>query len=98
MPKTSHVVFTFLVLFGINTMNFYDRQVLPAVQEKIRVEWNLTDTELGWLGTAFILLYAVIGLPLGRMADRWNRRWLLAAGVALWSATTFLSGFATGFW
>src|SRR5262245_856180 len=98
MPRTSHVVFTFAVLFAINTMNFYDRQVLPAVQEKIRVEWKLTDTELGWLGTAFILQYAVIGLPLGRIADRWNRRWLLAAGVGLWSATTFLSGFATGFW
>ena len=98
MPRTSRVAFTFFVLFGINTMNFYDRQVLPAVQEKIRVEWKLTDTELGWLGTAFIVLYALIGLPLGRIADRWNRRWLLAAGVGLWSATTFLSGFATGFW
>src|SRR5262249_38426933 len=46
----------------------------------------------------FILLYAVVGLPLGRLADRWNRRWLLAAGVALWSVTTFASGFAWGFW
>jgi MFS family permease len=98
MPRTSHVAFTFLVLVGINTMNFYDRQVLPAVQEKIRTEWSLSDTQLGWLGTAFILLYAVIGVPLGRLADRWNRRWLLAAGVALWSITTFVSGYAWGFW
>lgn len=98
MPKTSHLVFTLAVLLGINTMNFYDRQVLPAVQEKIKAEWNLSDTQLGWLGTAFILLYAIIGLPLGRLADRWNRRWLLAAGVALWSLTTFTSGLATGFW
>ena len=98
MPKTSHLIFTFCVLVGINTMNFYDRQVLPAVQEKIRKDWKLSDTELGWLGTAFILLYAVVGLPLGRLADRWNRRWLLAAGVALWSAMTVLSGFAWGFW
>lgn len=98
MPKPSHVVFTFVVLVGINTMNFFDRQVLPAVQEKIRKEWHLTDTQLGWLGTAFILLYAVVGLPLGRLADKWNRRWLLAAGVALWSLTTVTSGLATGFW
>lgn len=98
MPRTSHVAFTFFVLVGINTMNFYDRQVLPAVQEKIRTEWSLSDTQLGWLGTAFILLYAVIGVPLGRLADRWNRRWLLAAGVALWSITTFVSGYAWGFW
>lgn len=98
MSKTSPVVFTLIVLLGINTMNFYDRQVLPAVQEKIKTEWSLSDAQLGWLGTAFILLYAVVGIPLGRLADRWNRRWLLAGGVALWSLTTFTSGLATGFW
>jgi MFS family permease len=98
MPKTSGLTFTFCVLVGINTMNFFDRQVLPAVQEKIRKDWGLSDTELGWLGTAFILLYAVVGLPLGRLADRWNRRWLLAVGVGLWSLMTFASGFAAGFW
>ena len=74
MPKSSPLVFTFCVLVGINTMNFFDRQVLAAVQEKIRKDWDLSDSELGWLGTAFILLYAVVGLPLGRLADRWNRR------------------------
>ena len=78
MPSTSRVAFTFCVLLGINTMNFFDRQVLPAVQEKVRKDWGLSDTELGWLGTAFILLYAVVGLPLGRLADRWRRTWLLA--------------------
>src|SRR6185369_9893530 len=98
MPKSSPLVFTFAVLLGINAMNFFDRQVLPAVQEKVRNEWNLSDTELGWLGTAFILLYAVVGLPLGRLADRWNRRWLLAVGVGLWSLMTFASGLAAGFW
>lgn len=98
MPKSSRLVFTFCVLIGINTMNFFDRQVVSAVQEKIRKEWQLSDTDLGRLGTAFILLYAVVGVPLGRLADRWNRRWLLAAGVALWSAMTFVSGFAWGFW
>ena len=36
MPKTSHLVFTFCVLVGINAVNFYDRQVLGAVQEKVR--------------------------------------------------------------
>ena len=74
MPKKSPLLFTFCVLVGINTMNFFDRQVLSAVQEKIRKDWNLSDTELGWLGTAFILLYAVVGIPLGRLADRRPRR------------------------
>jgi len=98
MPKTSHLVFTFCVLVGINTVNFYDRQVLGAVQEKIRTDWNLSDGQLGWLGTGFILLYAVVGLPLGQLADRWRRKWVLAAGVGLWSLLTFASGFAGNFW
>ena len=62
---TRRLVFTLGVLLAINTMNFFDRQILPAVQEKIRHAWKLSDSELGWLGTAFILLYAVVGLPLG---------------------------------
>ncbi|HEY1377544.1 MAG TPA: MFS transporter [Gemmataceae bacterium] len=98
MRKTPHLAFTFCILLGINAVNFYDRQVLGAVQEKVRTEWGLSDSQLGWLGTAFILLYAVVGLPLGRLADRVRRKWLLAAGVGLWSVLTFACGFATSFW
>src|SRR5262245_22110673 len=98
MRKTPHLAFTFCVLLGINAVNFYDRQVLGAVQEKVRADWGLSDSQLGWLGTAFILLYAVVGLPLGRLADRARRTWLLAAGVGLWSVLTVASGFATSFW
>jgi MFS family permease len=79
-------------------MNFFDRQILPAVQERVRRDWRLSDSDLGWLGTAFILLYAAIGLPLGRLADVWRRRWLLAAGVGLWSLLTLGSAFAWNFW
>src|SRR5262249_6513916 len=92
------LVFTFVVLVGINTVNFYDRQVPGAVQEKFRKDWDLTDSQLGWLGTAFILLYAVVGLPLGRLADRWRRKWILSAGVGLWSLLTLACGFAWDFW
>src|SRR5580765_7462392 len=96
--STPRLVFTLLVLLAINTMNFFDRQILPAVQEKIRKDWNLSDSELSWLGTAFILLYAVVGLPLGRLADVWRRKWILAIGVGLWSLLTLGSGFAWSFW
>lgn len=94
---TPRLVFTLAVLLGINTMNFFDRQILPAVQEKIRKDWELSDSELGWLGTAFIVLYAVVGLPLGRLADVWRRKWILAAGVGLWSLLTLGSGLATNY-
>src|SRR5215831_16210568 len=94
----TRLVFTLCVLLGINTMNFFDRQILPAVQENLRKEWGLSDSELGWLGTAFIALYAVVGLPLGRMADVGRRKWILAAGVGLWSLLTIGSGLAWSFW
>ena len=86
------------VLFAINLMNFFDRQILGAVGEQIRREWDLGDTALGALGTAFTLLYAVIGVPLGRLADRGNRTRILAVGVFVWSALTAASGLARNFW
>src|SRR4051794_26546819 len=92
------IIYTVCILVGVNTMNFFDRQILPAVQETIRAERPLSDSEPGWLGTAFILLYAVVGLPLGRLADVGRRRWILAVGVGLWSALTIGSGLAWGFW
>ncbi len=92
------VLFTLAVLVGINTMNFFDRQVLAAVQEMIKKEWKLSDFSLGALTTAFILLYAVVGLPLGRMADTGRRKVVLAAGCGLWSLMTFASGLAWSFW
>ena len=58
------------VLFAINLMNFFDRQIIGGVGEGIRREWALSDTALGLLGTVFTLLYAVVGLPLGRLSDR----------------------------
>ena len=58
------------LLFAINLLNFFDRQIPGAVAEPIRKEWGLTDTELGAIGTAFTLLYAFVGVPLGRLADR----------------------------
>jgi predicted MFS family arabinose efflux permease len=85
------------VLFAINLMNFFDRQIIGGVGEGIRREWALTDTALGLLGTVFTLLYAVVGLPLGRLSDRVERRRLLAAGVFLWSLLTAISGMARSF-
>jgi MFS family permease len=86
-----------LLLFAINTINFFDRLVLSAVTEPLRHEWQLTDTQLGLLGTSFTLVYAVAGLPLGRLADLWHRKWILSAGLAAWGGLTWLSGLCHGF-
>src|SRR5439155_21562224 len=83
---------TLLVLLGINTMNFFDRQVPGAVAEPLRKELQLSDKDLGWLTPAFLILYAVVGIPLGRWADTGRRTTILALGVILWSALTAVSG------
>ncbi len=85
------------LLFAVNTMNFFDRQVLFAVVEPIRREWNLSDTKIGLLSTSFTLLYALVGIPLGRVADLWQRRFVLSASLALWSGLTYISGFCRDF-
>src|SRR5689334_22321399 len=85
------------ILFAINMMNFFDRQILGAVGEQIRKEWQLSDTALGTLGTAFTLIYAIVGLPLGRLADKMARTKILSVGVLVWSALTAASGMCTSF-
>src|SRR6058998_2804541 len=85
------------VLFAINLMNFFDRQIIGGVGEGIRREMGLSDTALGLLGTVFTLLYAGVGLPLGRLSDRLQRRKILAAGVFVWSLLTAMSGLARSF-
>ena len=85
------------VLFLINILNFYDRHVFGALAEPIKHEFQLSDAQIGFIGSAFIWLYAVIGVPLGRLADRVRRKRLLAAGVGVWSLFTAANGLAQGF-
>src|SRR5712692_5099588 len=82
------------ILLAINLLNFYDRQIFGAVAAPIHKEWNLTDSHIGWLVTAFTLLYGVVGVPLGRLSDRWKRPMILSAGVTVWSVLTAASGLA----
>ena len=85
------------VLFAVNTLNFYDRVVLGALLEPIRREFRLGDAQMGALVTWFVVVYAVAGVPLGRMADRGSRRGLLAAGVALWASLTASAAMASNY-
>ncbi|MGZ4889063.1 MAG: spinster family MFS transporter [Candidatus Angelobacter sp.] len=85
---TSTTWWPLAVLVAINVLNFYDRQVAGAVVEPVRKEFHLTDTEIGWLNTAFTVLYGVVGLPLGRLADKVSRKKLLAIGIAVWALLT----------
>jgi len=97
MTTRNQSLYALGVLFAINTMNFYDRLIPGAVGELIKRDWELSDTALGWLGTAFVLLYATVGVPLGRLSDRFNRSKILAGGVTAWSLLTAASGLARNF-
>jgi MFS family permease len=98
-PKTDkqRLWFSVAVLFAVNILNFYDRHVPGALVEPMRKEFNLDDTQVGLLGSAFIWLYAIVGVPLGVIADRWSRKKLLAWGVVIWTALTASAGLATSF-
>ncbi|HEU4412115.1 MAG TPA: MFS transporter [Polyangiaceae bacterium] len=96
-PTRAGVRYTLLLLFLVNFLNFFDRTIPAVVLEPIRKEFGLDDTALGLLGTSFTLVYALAGLPLGRLSDRWRRTRVLSAGVFAWSLMTAASGLAWSF-
>ncbi len=93
-PRARSAVAPLLVLVLVNIVNFYDRQVPGALAEPIRREFHLTDAQLGWIGSVFIWIYALVGMPLGRLADTSSRKRLLGAGLALWGLLTGYAAWA----
>jgi predicted MFS family arabinose efflux permease len=78
--------------------NFIDRQILVILQVPIKEEMGLMDWQLGLLsGFAFALIYVTAGIPIAYLADRGNRRNIIAIAVTVWSGMTALSGLANGF-
>ncbi|MFN3945115.1 MAG: MFS transporter [Allosphingosinicella sp.] len=79
--------------------SFVDRYILGLLIQPIKADLGLTDEQIGWvLGPAFAIFYATMGLPMGWLADRKRRTWIIAAGVAVWSLATAASGLARNFW
>jgi len=88
-----------VILAIVYMFNFVDRQILAILLPQIRNEFGTSDAYLGFLsGTAFALFYVTLGIPIAQYADRCNRRNLIAAAVALWSAMTAISGLAANIW
>ncbi len=91
--------YAMLILAVVYMFNFIDRQILAILLPAIRDEFQVGDTVLGLLtGTAFALFYVTLGIPIAQVADRWNRRNLVAAALAIWSGMTALSGLAANIW
>ena len=94
----SYRAYVLAVLFVIYGINLLDRGLVGLLQEKIKPEFGLSDFELGLLGgPAFALCNTLAGLPMARLAERFNRVNVLAACVALWSAMTALCGMAVSY-
>ena len=80
-----------LLLTALNFLNYIDRNVLYAVQPLIQHEFRLTDTQVGFLTSAFFVCYMVASPLITPLADRYSRRWIIALGAFVWSAATLLS-------
>ncbi len=88
-----------VVVTLIYVVNYLDRQILAILMPQIKVEFGLTYSEIGALiGPAFAIVYAILGIPLAVIADRANRRNIIAISLAVFSLMTLLSSYARGFW
>lgn len=90
--------YALFLLFCAYTVNYVDRQVITILQDPIKAELGLTDTQLGLMtGLSFALFYAVLGVPIARLADRHSRKTIITVSMALWSAMTALCATAGSF-
>ncbi len=96
-PSRAYKWYALGLLALINLLNYIDRNVIFALFEPIKRDLALSDSQLGWLGSAYIFVFSVAALPFGVLSDLRSRRAVIAGGVTVWSAFTFLSGLVKTF-
>ena len=84
-------------MVGINFLNYMDRYVGAVVAPLVKKEFDLSDGQVGLLGSAFLLVYAIAAVPFGYWADRGVRRTVIGIGVLIWSLATLFTGFSRNF-
>jgi MFS family permease len=96
--SSSYRLYVLGMLTLVYVFNFLDRQLLVILQEPIKAELGLSDTQLGLLsGLAFAAVYVTAALPLAQLAERWSRRSMVALSLAAWSGMTAITGFVNSF-
>ena len=98
MSSDRRATYALAVLTFINLLNYIDRWVVAAVVEPVKRDLGLTDVQMGFIGSSFIIVYTIASPVFGYLGDRKARPPLIALGVAIWSLATGLAGFARGFW
>ena len=94
-PKPSRLIWFALVLLVVSIgINYLDRGNLSVALRNIEGEFHLNKDQLGLLGTAFFVSYALLQIGAGPLIDRFNVYWVYAGGYLIWSAATLLTGFA----
>lgn len=90
--------YVLFVLTVVGTLNYFDRQLIVILQEPIKGELGLSDTQLGLMtGLAFAIFYCLVGIPIARYADKNNRRNVVGISLAIWSFMTAITGFVQNF-
>ena len=98
-PSRGYARLVLAMLLLVYTFNFLDRQILGILAAPIQASLHLNDAQFGAIGgTAFAILYSVLGVPLALAADRWGKTRVIAASLVIWSGFTALCGTAAGFW
>lgn len=95
---TWHTHYALMMLATIYVFNYIDRLVISILIEPIKLEFDVSDTQIGLLsGVAFAIFYTLFGFPLGRLSDRIGRKPVIALACIAWSGMTMLCGVATSF-
>ncbi|MGZ3639236.1 MAG: spinster family MFS transporter [Ktedonobacterales bacterium] len=89
--------YVFWLMFIINFLNYLDRWIFTGLSPIIQQDLRINDFQIGLLGSAFLLVYTLVALPLGFLADRISRKLIVGAGVAIWSLATAFTGLAGNF-
>jgi MFS family permease len=97
-PPPRQAWYTVGVLAVITTFALLDQQILGLLIQQIKADFQLTDSQAGWLlGPTQALFYAFVAVPFSRYIDRWTRKWIMAGGLIVWSLATAASGLAANF-
>ncbi|MEP5938415.1 MAG: MFS transporter [Erythrobacter sp.] len=96
-PSAAAGWFLVVMLTIAYIFSFVDRYILGLLVEPIKDEFSLSDIEIGWLLSAFTIIYGFVGIFMGWLIDRGRRMWIVSIGVALWSAATVATGMAKNF-